>query len=300
MERKSRRIYGCGQLGRVVVSVAVAALITFASAQANAEAIVHFAFDETGGTTAADSAGNLIGDLVKKGHNANPGDPVGAFPTFVPGRFGNALFVDGVGGNNDTPGMNVRTGDFSGLDFGTTANFSIAYWLKSDPAYAIISADSIFSGLYGANGTFSGSAFQFSAARAGGFNGHYLRYGAPASPDIQPAAGIDGPALVEDDEWHHHVFTVDRDGDSKIYVDGAEAGSATYNSTAIDYTGATGINLMGDQYGGSIDELWVFNSALSAVGVDSLYRTNKVPEPATVVLLTVGLAALLGVRRRRR
>lgn len=285
------------QLGRAVLSVAV--LLTFTCAGVDASGTTHFAFDETGGGTATDSAGNLSGDLVAKGAQAALGDPTGALPTFVPGKFGNALYVDGVGGNNDTPGLNIRSGDFSVLDYGTTTDFSLAYWLKSDPNYEIISADSIYSGLYGEGGTFSGSAFQFTATRSGGFNGHYLRYGSPSSGDTKPSADYDGPALITDDEWHHYAWTVDRDGDTTMYLDGEAVATRPVDSTGIDFSGATGINVMGDQYGGSIDELLVTDQALSAEAVNSLFTSNVVPEPTTLALLVVGgLAVFLGIRRR--
>ena len=296
-----------GPFGRAMVSLSVAALITFACARADADATVHFAFDETGGNTASDSVGNLVGDLGTGGTKASLGDPIGALPTFVPGRFGNALYVDGVGVNNDTPGLKVRTGDFSGLNFGTASDFTIAYWLKSDPAYSYISAETILSPLYGPGGTFSGDRFQFSATRSAGFNGHYQRYGPsptvttspPATVEFQPGVPVNIEELVVDDTWHHYAFSVDRDGDTVYYIDAVEVVRATADNTAIDFVGATGINVMGDQFNGSIDELRFGNDALSAANVGVLFRDNVwVPEPATTVLLAVGLLALLGIRRR--
>jgi len=254
------------------ILVLMVLLVASLSARAQAVPAVHFAFDETSGSTAADSVGNLVGDLVT-------GTSGGFAPTFVPGRFGNALYTDGFAVNNDTPGMDVRTGDFSVIDFGTTTDFSIAYWLKSDVNYFIQGAETILSGLYGEGGTFNANAFYFSAVRAGGFNGQYLRYGAPGSGDIQPSSAVDGPALVTDDAWHHYAWTMDRDGTTNMFVDGEVVDTVEFDSTGIDFTGASGLDVSGDQYNGSIDELYLFNEALLPNQVEALFNSNTIVTP---------------------
>lgn len=252
-------------------------LMALLPAMAHAVPVVHFAFDETGGTSAADSLGDLVGDLT-------PGTSGGFDPTFVPGRFGNALYTDGFGDNNDTPGLKIRTGDFSVLDFGTDTDFSIAYWLKSDPNYFIFSADTILAGLYGEGGKFSANAYYFSAARTGGFNGHYMRYGGSGgrSPDIQPGGGIDGSGVITDDQWHHFAFTVDRDGQTNLYLDGEAVDTEDVDTTGVDYSGATGLDISGDQYNGSIDELYLFNEALLPNQVEELFTNNRFTTPGPI------------------
>jgi len=94
-------------------------------------------------------------------------------------------------------------------------------------------------------------------------------------------------------DWHHVAFTYDQTN-LKLYVDGSEAASVA-KTTAIDYTPSTdygsdntyiGKGTFADNAEGLIDEVAIFNTALSASQITNIYRgeddggsggTNGVP-----------------------
>ena len=235
--------------------------------------VAQWLFNETGGTTATDTVSGLVGNLLGQG---------GATPTFVDGRFRNALYMDGTGDDDDrskdTPGMVVDLTGTGVIDWGTSTDWTLAYWLRTDPSYEFVSADTIYSANYGPDGTFSAAAFQFTATRAGGFNGHYQRYGSsptvtsspPGEFEFEAGNPVDIKELVTDDTWHHYAFVVDRDGDTVSYIDGFEVLRQTMDNTGIDFFGATAIDIGFDDYNGSMDDLRLYNKALTQQDMDML------------------------------
>jgi len=106
---------------------------------------------------------------------------------------------------------------------------------------------------------------------------------------------------VNDGQWHH-VVGIRSGGALSIFVDGQfNATSATSNlstTTPMDlalepvYIG-TFRNITGNPaYEGWIDEVAIYNSALSADRIEAHYEAGVVPEPSTLVLLGIGLLAL--------
>jgi hypothetical protein len=82
-------------------------------------------------------------------------------------------------------------------------------------------------------------------------------------------------------DWHHVAFTYDQTN-LKLYVDGSEAASVA-KTTAIDYTPSTsygtdntyiGKGTFADNTEGLIDEVAIFNSALSASDITSIYNSG--------------------------
>ena len=87
-----------------------------------------------------------------------------------------------------------------------------------------------------------------------------------------------------DGQWHHVVATLGADG-MKLYVDGALSGADATTKTAQAYTGywrVGGDSVSGwtadptsDYFGGSIDEVAVYGSALPAAAVEAHFTAGK-------------------------
>jgi len=163
---------------------------------------------------------------------------------YSPGKFGSGLQFDGV---DDY--VNLGSGDsFDSLSNpGIDATFEA--WIKTKnggpivakylPYYFIVSGGHIGGLIY--NGTGSvGGGWAYSSA------------------------------YVNDSVWHHAVWTVDREGYSKFYVDGLQSGTPLDVSSNENNTWSKSANMVigsrDGSYGffnGSIDELRIYNRSLS-------------------------------------
>ncbi len=110
-----------------------------------------------------------------------------------------------------------------------------------------------------------------------------------------------------DADWHHYVLLAgDADNDTAVdditlYRDGVVVQSHYNINTSF------AMRVIGDAYtsndydfNGQIDEVWIFDHALSEAEADSLYSNNAVPEPSTWLLAVLGLLSIGGWRMRCR
>jgi hypothetical protein len=183
-------------------------------------------------------------------------------PTYVSGRFGNAILLDGV---ND----HVVLGNNTDLNFGTTTDFSVALWVKTDGwnEDASIMSNKDWD---------SGSNTGWVIAGGGGSSTWQWNYsGAEGGRvDFDPTE----PKL-DDGLWHHLCVTHDRDGKAKCYFDGIiqderdiSSSSGTIDAnfpTVVGTDGAEG-SVWAYWFAGAVDELKIFNDVLSQSEVDDL------------------------------
>ena len=245
-------------------------------AQAHAGLVLHYAFDETSGTTAADSSGSgNTGTLYR-----------GGLTPWVSGRIGNALSIDSA------TRAYVRATGYKGVT-GTSAG-SLAYWQKTtspnDHDYAVFWGDS--SNKMVARTSFSGGGKALLSM--GGHNVNQSNSG----PDIT------------DDTWHHVAYTFPASSPNnliKVYVDGTLLTGTGGNGVTINTGSSSDVfigtgNGSGSRYEGLLDDIRMYDHELSASEVSALASMGGpgAPEPAeTFAFLGLLTAFGLGFREWR-
>ena len=226
----------CGGLTLVFVSAAFLLYALPTRADITAGLIHHWTFDEGGGTTAADSVGGFTGTLVNG-------------PVWTAGHSGNALFFDG---SNDY----VNAGAAA---LGVTNEITVSAWVK-------------------ATGTLGGWSYQGIVTR-----GAYVY---PFALQREGTAGLRTVVRTNNtsylsaansltaNAWHHVALTY-RPGERKLYVDGTLVASNAPSGTALTGADAGEILTIGSlpggtgTFNGSIDDVRIYNRALSAAEVAS-------------------------------
>ncbi len=176
---------------------------------------------------------------VKDSVGGHDGAKYGA--TYGEGKVGQAINFDGI---NDY----VEVKDTEDLRFGTS-DFSIEFWFKTTKA-----SDTIISK------TMGGTPHYRVMAVDGNILGRIN--------DGTNAASARSPGVVSDGLWHKFLWSVDRQGDTVLYIDDIEVNRRPASSVGdISNTGSLYIgSFMTVQYPykGSIDELKFYNYALKS------------------------------------
>ena len=215
----------------------------------------HWTFDDGSGTTAADSS-----------DNGNDGTIHGA--TWATGKVGGALSF----GGSDADYVEIPNES----DYDLAGAVSYAVWIKMDPAsqtWAGVVTKGDHMNLQRSDGT------------------SHLVWQTKDYPGTISQYQLDETDNVVDNQWHHVAVTFD--GSQKcIYVDGALSNSAAATGTinTTDYAILIGKNgaAAGHAFKGLIDDVRIYDYALSLAEVDALYTAGSSGVTAPVV---AGLAA---------
>lgn len=231
-------------------------------------------FDEGTGTTAGDDSDNGFDGTFKTGH----ADWGAGFPEWTTDRHGNA----GKAIQFDE-GANIEVPYNTALN--PTSKISISVWVKADE----IKAGNRFIGLH----SWIGYKFELQSV-----NRAFLSIGKPDGTTYDRDSELDLPI----NEWHHLVATFG-DGNVQFYIDG-DLGPKQWNDTPgeaksisgtpynlvfgqdfpTDKYAATDANFDNDKiiplawggfFHGSIDEIRIYKSVLSASQVASIYAAEK-------------------------
>ena len=268
----------------------VVAVVLCAASLASAEtiyddAVVYYPFEGTGATV-SDASGTTAINLAINGTYSREA-----------GMVGNALTLDS--GSYVTSGVDVNA-----LDLDRDTPFTIAGWIKVDAESSSLAV---------------ASKMQSTSP----YRGWWLFRSTHGTLDfvLRSENNNDGRLWVRcgeydvdnigQDEWVHVAMTLDYDsGDAtygvRFYLDGQPVAAETYNTTGMTTWMTTDntvpFNIAGRNDGsqgyGSVDELAIWNRALSSGEIQSLYAA-AVPEPSTVILVIGGLFSLVVIRRWR-
>ena len=214
--------------------------------------IAHWKLDEGSGTIAYDSAGTNNGTLVNG-------------PIWTTGQINGALSFDGV---NDY--VDVGDPPDGSLDFGAGDSFTIAAWIKWNKTVYDQRDATIVHKVRTDSGGYNHEGYSLKVWMGTLFFG----FGDIGGARTQ----IRGVTDVNDNTWYHVVGVRDTATDKVyVYVDGGSDATPVTDTTTSTLANSNrfGIGRTQDYYqtyfGGIIDDVRVYNRALSAEEVRELY-----------------------------
>ena len=230
-----------------------------------------------------DGSGNVLHDLVR----GASGDATiyGSSYTWSNGVAGGGLYFYGAGAGAVAPMVS-----------GITGGFSLSAWVKYDSFSDWATVAKNWS-------TGDSGAFHLGLDDTNNYFSSYVQ--------ADTVSLVDG-STIELNQWYNVLFTYDGTQQS-LYLNGVLQGTSPM--TGALYTGFPYIGF-GAKVGpdgapansflnGTLDEISIYNTALSAAEVSTLYVNGTqgigaVPEPSTYALFGLGAIGMLMVMRRKK
>jgi len=187
----------------------------------------------------------------------------GPIPTMD--RFGNANSAYQFDGVNDF----ISVTDNMVLDIGLS-NYTLVAWIKT----ANNNAGRIFS-----KGSFNCQTGYM--MRTGGSSASKIHLENAANSNC--IINFDGNVIIDDNTWHCIVGVVNRDSFARIYVDGVLDRQVNINSTGFNFSNNLNLIFGADNalnaefFSGSLDDIGIFNRAISPGEVAVLYASSTTP-----------------------
>ena len=265
---KSKKLCYCAAAGWFVVP-------------ANAALVSHYSLDDTSNGIAVDSI-NGNNAIWQNGTNTNLAN--------APGQVGGAADLSDVGGGNNYFEMMIP-------QLVGATGITISAWVNND-------ANNGYTGIF----------------MTRDFNGQTNNsWGLAIENDSDPrfdsrvdGPGIDSPngAAAVNGEWKHVALVWDGSGNGShtLYVNGVESATELNEGNLLTgtiagpdsgpwYIGFDNCCGGGRDYDGRLDEISVWDNALTAEEVNAVYQSGLVPEPGVSLLSILGVSFFL--RRRR-
>ena len=172
-------------------------------------------------------------------------------PTIINSPYGSAMHV--------SPGNNITaTYQVGKFPHGTTGDFSVVFRIRTtDNSHAVLGNKRIDSDTKGFSVRIGSGEIILKVGDGGGYT------------------EITSVTEIDDGEWHHVAFTVDRDGNSYVYVDGNQEGVVANLEDGDDITSTLDLAIGCDALGGfdmtgDLESVIVFNRNLSEAEVAQL------------------------------
>lgn len=210
-------------------------------------------------------SGSFTPDLYSHNDMALVGDPLFGFD----GAFGNALDLNG------TSQYGYRS---AGFPIYNNPAFTVSLWVKGS---GVGQSDRRFFSESSTNAPNPLFNLGTDSAGASGIVRVFIRNDAGAT-----LLARNSTRTALDGAWHHVVWT-ENNGQGKLYIDGQldesdftyTRGPLTLNQTTV---GAILRNTVGNYFAGSVDDVAVWNRAITYSEIQSV-RTNGIPAPVTIV-----------------
>ncbi|MHC4586285.1 MAG: LamG domain-containing protein [Planctomycetota bacterium] len=230
--------------GLVMVVFGMVVVCVFCSAAAGDPNLVGWwRFDEGTGVTAYDSAGDNYGTI----HRA----------TWTTGVIGGALDFDGSGDY-------VVISNEENFDFGSDTDFTICVWIKTT---ATFDRRRIVNKSRSGHAPYTGIEFYMDPPGIVHFR----------PKDNADKATVMTTTSVNDGFWHFLVGVADRDGDLRIYHNGILEDTASLAlvddiNNNVPLAIGRSMDYNGQYFDGTIDDVRIYNRALSAGEIQQLYE----------------------------
>ncbi len=194
---------------------------------------------------------------------SSPGTPVNG-PQFAAGKIGQGMYLPGV---RDY----MSLGAPAEFNFGTTTDFSISMWVRQDN---FLSDPAVFSNKDWNSGDNTGinwapkgnSIFDLNTKASGGLR-----------RDLDTAANS---TTLGVGVWSLVVVTFDRDGATKLYINGVNTGTipatsqGSFNGALPWNVGQDGTGAYGVEFTGAVDELAIWRRSLSTTEAGQLWNNG--------------------------
>jgi hypothetical protein len=200
---------------------------------------------------------------------SKPGSPVNN-PQFTAGKIGQAMWLPGVK-DYMSLAASYSDFDFGSTTTGTAVDFSVSMWVRQDNG---LSDPAVFSNKNWGSGANTGINW---AVNGNGIFDLNTKGDSGSRRDLDTAANS---ASLGVSSWSLVVMTVDRDGPTKLYINGVNTGTIPVSSTGTFKSGLPwnvgqdGTGQYGVEFNGAVDELAIWRRALSAAEATQLWGSG--------------------------